>query len=79
MESVKAVKFGKVKVWLKWYAVKNLDLYILCGLTPSLTCTENLKFFSFFQQKYTILSSFSQCCSTVKETLLSSSHSHERK
>jgi hypothetical protein len=77
MESAKSIKFGKV--WLKCYAVKNLDLYILCGLTPSLTCTEKPKFFSFFQQKYTILSLSSQYCSTVKETLLSSSHSHEQK
>jgi hypothetical protein len=53
MESIKSIMFGKV--WLKWYALKNLDLNILCGLTPSLTCTENPKFSSFFQQKYTIL------------------------
>jgi len=55
MESKKSIEFGKI--WLKWYAVNNLDLNILCGLTPSLICTENPKFFSFFQQKYIILSS----------------------
>ena len=53
-------------------------LHTLC-LIPSLTRTVNLKFFPFFQQKYTILCSSSQYCSTVKETLLSSAAIHMNK
>jgi hypothetical protein len=77
MESIKSFKLGKV--WLKWYAVMYLYLYILCGLTPSLTCTKNPKLFSFLQRKYTILSSSSQYCITVKVTLLSSAAIHMNK